>query len=665
MAILSQGFLGEAIGKLGNVVMARWRRKNIVKAYQPDPHDPQTPAQLVQRLRMKALLEILRPLNDTFIQIYNEPLSVGSTPWAIAIHQNMPAVDPTGSFDFSKFILGKSSAPALNVLNPVYDPFMDQLSADYNTGVYYLPNDDLHFIILSLIGSKSTLLLDYDLRHPAIYLPSGRVWCEVWFNDDDSFAYDNGWVINLMGHFMGAWKLGGPDQDPKIIDFGTWSMFNPVPVIPGWNLDITPDLLPLTALSYAYIDVGNKKALEFTYDPDKCSLKQGDGNTIEVRIKSLWDQSHGAVNQYDWPTDQLSYTTIQDVDAFPAPYMIIWRVLDVNHNQVAKWSKFYLGQIFWNGYMKPDEAYFKSCLSCAASFHLAFKKCGFTGSFVTLFDYFIKLFEQGEISPGHHPEPPPPEILHCFSLTQGIHGSVEVSQYTRKEGEFYYFPEGFPAQILVIPDQGYEFDQWLGPDATSIHQIDQTHFDLVMSKDMAAESSFKEHDFEELLLPKPLHGDAIVTGYDHAAPPTYYYEHNVSALIEIIPDQGYEFDKWEGPDAASVVQDDPSHFHIIMSKHMNIEATFKLIIPPPEYWQLHFIGNAQAETIVTGYHHKITLDYWFLKGTNGHVEIIPIEGWAFLAWVHDGPTIFNLTSENNWDIIISGDDTIQLNMQEL
>ncbi len=44
MAKLSNGFLGDASGKLGNVVFSRWKRINTARAYQGNISDANSPA---------------------------------------------------------------------------------------------------------------------------------------------------------------------------------------------------------------------------------------------------------------------------------------------------------------------------------------------------------------------------------------------------------------------------------------------------------------------------------------------------------------------------------------------------------------------------------------------------------------------------------------------
>ena len=112
MARLNNGFLGNASGKIGNVVFAKWRKIFTARQYQPEVKDANSPEQQKQRSRMVALLEFLKPINKTFIRFYNAPFSKNSTPWGKAIKDNMQGVSPDGCFNFNNLQLGEPRFPA-------------------------------------------------------------------------------------------------------------------------------------------------------------------------------------------------------------------------------------------------------------------------------------------------------------------------------------------------------------------------------------------------------------------------------------------------------------------------------------------------------------------------------------------------------------------------
>ena len=132
MARIKQGFLGNASGKLGNVVFSKWRDLQTARQYQPDVKDANSPSQQIQRSRMISLLQFLKPLNNNFIKFFNAPEAKGTTAWAKAIKDNMPAVGSDGYIIPKDFKLGNPNHPPFDITNIIYDPFIDCCSFSYN-----------------------------------------------------------------------------------------------------------------------------------------------------------------------------------------------------------------------------------------------------------------------------------------------------------------------------------------------------------------------------------------------------------------------------------------------------------------------------------------------------------------------------------------------------
>ena len=65
MATVKNGFLGDAIGKLGNVVFRKWNSLITASKYQPMVNNPNSSAQQLQRLRIKNLALSLQPFKST------------------------------------------------------------------------------------------------------------------------------------------------------------------------------------------------------------------------------------------------------------------------------------------------------------------------------------------------------------------------------------------------------------------------------------------------------------------------------------------------------------------------------------------------------------------------------------------------------------------------
>ncbi|HPG73585.1 MAG TPA: DUF6266 family protein, partial [Bacteroidales bacterium] len=152
MARLSNGFLGNASGKIGNVVFARWRNIFTARQYQPDIQDANTPAQQTQRTRMMALLQFLKPLNKSFIRLFNAALDRNSTPWAVAIKANMKGVFPDACMPMQNLTLGNPTIPAVKLLKADYNPFINQVVLNYTSGANYPVPKSMPLVLASVLG---------------------------------------------------------------------------------------------------------------------------------------------------------------------------------------------------------------------------------------------------------------------------------------------------------------------------------------------------------------------------------------------------------------------------------------------------------------------------------------------------------------------------------
>jgi len=88
MARLLNGFLGDAVGKIGNIVLRRWRDTYTVSQYQPHVRNPKTAPQIAVRNRLKAVAAVLKPWQDALIKQFDIPARNRISGWADAIKRN-------------------------------------------------------------------------------------------------------------------------------------------------------------------------------------------------------------------------------------------------------------------------------------------------------------------------------------------------------------------------------------------------------------------------------------------------------------------------------------------------------------------------------------------------------------------------------------------------
>ena len=204
MAKLGQGFLGNASGKLGTVIFAKWRKTNTVRKHQPIIQDKKSPAQLTQRRAIKTITSALTPLKNNFIPFFNKNISGEASPWSYAIKQNISALDINGNFDLFKLQLGKPSLPAPLILAAIYNPFVDQIYIKISSS-----KSEKNYNLSSFIGQYKSInqTIQLDTRH--LIIPIYRNWVECFIIDledteDETYisgtfnnAYDNGVFVGM------------------------------------------------------------------------------------------------------------------------------------------------------------------------------------------------------------------------------------------------------------------------------------------------------------------------------------------------------------------------------------------------------------------------------------------------------------------------------------
>lgn len=67
MAILNQGLIGTFTGKMGSIVIAKWKDSYVGRGKPKKSNKPGTETQLIQRSKFKLIGEFLSPLSDTVL----------------------------------------------------------------------------------------------------------------------------------------------------------------------------------------------------------------------------------------------------------------------------------------------------------------------------------------------------------------------------------------------------------------------------------------------------------------------------------------------------------------------------------------------------------------------------------------------------------------------
>ena len=91
MATIETGILGVTRGKIANVVGAKWKQTNYIRKL-TTPSNPKSPAQVIQRGKLAALVAYVKPIIAPIIQQFVDPFQKSMSGYNWFISQNMSHV---------------------------------------------------------------------------------------------------------------------------------------------------------------------------------------------------------------------------------------------------------------------------------------------------------------------------------------------------------------------------------------------------------------------------------------------------------------------------------------------------------------------------------------------------------------------------------------------
>lgn len=110
MATFEKGILGGFSGKVGNVVGARWRGKNVMRSVPQRGNYTPTQAQLLQRQRFATVVEFLSPIKGILSQYFGKQQGDKSAyNLATSYHLKNALIEIPGGFemDYPKVLISK------------------------------------------------------------------------------------------------------------------------------------------------------------------------------------------------------------------------------------------------------------------------------------------------------------------------------------------------------------------------------------------------------------------------------------------------------------------------------------------------------------------------------------------------------------------------------
>lgn len=153
MAEIEQGILGGVSGKVGTVVGANWRGKNIIRAKPRKSKKKATLSQLNQRAKFKVVANFLGPLNSIVGLYFGQYQGVKSRSNLAMSYHLLEAVEKKGAeyvINYEKVMLTKGIVPNVVMTSAAVADSELKLQWTSNSGlIIEKPTDQLTVVIYS------------------------------------------------------------------------------------------------------------------------------------------------------------------------------------------------------------------------------------------------------------------------------------------------------------------------------------------------------------------------------------------------------------------------------------------------------------------------------------------------------------------------------------
>lgn len=487
MARINQGFLGNASGKLGNVVFSKWRDIQTARQYQPDIKDANSLAQQKQRNRMMALLQFLKPLNKTFIKFYNSNVCKESTPWAKAIKDNMKAISSDGCIIPEKITFGNPKFSPFEILETTYDPFIDLLRIKFKPFDISGKNEPFPYLNISVLGRYYSDPNEpaFDTRHLLKSCINLQFECISWDGQCEhtwSNYYSDGWV----------WFVYVDSDCMEIAKAPIWNAssplyIKPIPLIEGFNNNFAENLVPVDAISWEYINKENKWYLVVSIDIKKTSIEKPENYTLIIWGLSFINGEYDKSEAFHWSLSE-PYVEVEIGDnERDGSIICLYSVYTNEGQQVSIYNRFYIDSGTNGIKHNLHDQLFDSNYATPLSFQLNDNQTGFCGSIDELFGEFIQLYNQGVIY-DHSVEVHKKEYILNIQVTGN--GSIDVvSPFLSVENTYYFYVDD-TAYITVMLIENYSFLGWSGEDVEELVKVSDTTYSIKMTRNRVLVAEF-------------------------------------------------------------------------------------------------------------------------------------------------------------------------------
>lgn len=118
MAVISKGILGGFSGKVGTVVGANWRGKDIIRSIPTKKNRKASDLQMIQRMKFKLVSQFMAPLNQLTSKYFGEYQGAKSRTNLAMSHHLTDAVEEINDelvINYSKVVITKGVLPSVSI----------------------------------------------------------------------------------------------------------------------------------------------------------------------------------------------------------------------------------------------------------------------------------------------------------------------------------------------------------------------------------------------------------------------------------------------------------------------------------------------------------------------------------------------------------------------
>jgi hypothetical protein len=222
------------------------------------------------------------------------------------------------------------------------------------------------------------------------------------------------------------------------------------------------------------------------------------------------------------------------------------------------------------------------------------------------------------------------------TLAVSILPGSQAGRVEHRPGNPYYHDT--EARLEPIPEPGWSFGAWGGADADELGENGDGTWSLLMDDDKAVTATFTRNEYEVTV---SVEGDGTV---DHTPGNPYFYDQE--AILKPVPDAGWSFDGWTGPDAAEMDDQGDGTWLLIVDEDKAVTATFTqdecaltvMAAPNGEVGEVtHMPGNP------------------YPCGAAATLKPIPAPGWEFAEWFSPVGTKLSDNGDGTWSVLVERD----------